>query len=187
MKNIIIAGPPRAGKSTLARRINRELGHSIIPMDAFVQTFKRTMPKLEIGKAGNGDELDARKLSPFLAHFVQHFAGWYSQGAKLVLEGVYIDYEHFFTEIDVAEYTLIGLSYNKLSAEEIFRNVRKHDGKYDWTFHETDDEMRENAEVFVTENARHYEKLTKHGFAVYDVSAERETVFAKIMEDIKRE
>ena len=39
MKNIIIAGPSRAGKSTLARKINEELNYYVISVDKLVAVF----------------------------------------------------------------------------------------------------------------------------------------------------
>jgi len=73
MKNIIIAGPPRAGKSTLARKINKELGHSIINLDGFVWAFKKAFPQLGIKDeedAANVDEIHVVKLAPFLAQYI---------------------------------------------------------------------------------------------------------------------
>ena len=41
MKNIIIAGSPRAGKTTLSKKINAELGHFIISIDSGQYYFDR--------------------------------------------------------------------------------------------------------------------------------------------------
>ena len=41
MKNIIIVGSSRAGKTTLAKRLNEELGCFVISLDKLVATFAR--------------------------------------------------------------------------------------------------------------------------------------------------
>ena len=43
MKNIIIAGPSRAGKSTLARKLNEELNCFIIGLDKLVTKYGFTI------------------------------------------------------------------------------------------------------------------------------------------------
>jgi len=48
MKNIIIAGPSRAGKTTLARKINEELNYFVISLDKLVATFSGAYPQLDI-------------------------------------------------------------------------------------------------------------------------------------------
>ena len=48
MKNIIIAGPSRAGKTTLARKINEELNYFVISVDKLVATFQGAYPQLNI-------------------------------------------------------------------------------------------------------------------------------------------
>jgi len=48
LKNIIIASPSRAGKSTLAKRINDELGFFAIALDKLVAKFGGAYPQLDI-------------------------------------------------------------------------------------------------------------------------------------------
>ena len=45
LKNIIIAGPSRAGKSTLARKIKDELNYFVISLDKLVATFGEAYPQ----------------------------------------------------------------------------------------------------------------------------------------------
>ena len=45
MKHLIVAGVPRAGKSTLSRRIARETGWQHVSMDAVIAGFERCFPQ----------------------------------------------------------------------------------------------------------------------------------------------
>ena len=46
MKNIIIAGPSRAGKTALARKLNEELNVFVISIDKLVAVFQGAYPQL---------------------------------------------------------------------------------------------------------------------------------------------
>ena len=48
LKNIIIVGPSRAGKTTLARKLNEELNYIVISLDQLVAVFQGAYPQLEI-------------------------------------------------------------------------------------------------------------------------------------------
>ncbi len=65
MRNIIIAGPSRAGKTTLATRINKELGHFVIGLDKLVATFQGAYPQLNI-RLNWDRQKTTDNLAPFL-------------------------------------------------------------------------------------------------------------------------
>ena len=104
MKNIIIAGPSRAGKSTLAKRINAELGHFVISLDKLVAMFNGAYPQLNIKL-----NWDGKKTTDNLAPFIGHLLGTFSSndgfayelnlrahavaGNRFVLEGGYVNFE----------------------------------------------------------------------------------------------
>ena len=73
IKNIIIAGPSRAGKSTLARKINEELGYFVISIDKLVATFQEAYPQLNI-KLNWNREKTTDNIAPFLGHFLGMFS-----------------------------------------------------------------------------------------------------------------
>ena len=73
MKNIIIAGPARAGKTTLARKINEELGCFVIGLDKLVAAFGAAYPQLDIRLAWNRKKA-AENIAPFLGHFLGLFS-----------------------------------------------------------------------------------------------------------------
>ena len=103
MKNIIIAGPSRSGKSTLARKINEELNYFIISADKLVAAFQGAYPQLDIRLAWDR-ERTTDNIAPFLGHFLGTFSSAdgrgllpYSHGAvkgnRFVLEGGYFNFE----------------------------------------------------------------------------------------------
>ncbi|MDR2688035.1 MAG: ATP-binding protein, partial [Oscillospiraceae bacterium] len=71
-KNIITAGPSRAGKSTLAKKINEELDCFVISLDKLVAAFQGAYPQLNI-KLNWDREKTTDNLAPFLGHFLGLF------------------------------------------------------------------------------------------------------------------
>jgi len=72
MKNIIITGTGRAGKSTLARKIHEELNCFVINNDRLVAMFGEAYPQLNI-RIGNGEK-SIGNISPFIGHFLGMFS-----------------------------------------------------------------------------------------------------------------
>jgi len=192
VKNIIITGPSRSGKSTLARKINKEFGHSIIRLDGFAWAFNFDFPQVGCSYKNSVAE-NASIITKFLLRYVEVWASPEHE-AYYVAEGVYIDYNQFFDKFKSLknpqsfeapdDLFLIGLHYNGSSADDLYMNMRKYDVEGDWTFNRSEEKLRKHAEQCVEENTYHYEQFVKHGFTTYDVSSEREAVFAQIMKDI---
>jgi len=205
MKNIIIAGPGRAGKTTLARKISEELNHFVINLDKLMAVFGKAYPQLDVRIAWDRDKATAN-LAPFLGHFLGAFSsdnGFVDElnlrthtvkGNKFVLEGGHFDFEQILSIIKTYgikelkdNFILIGLVQNKKTADEFFNDLRKYDTKDEWTYDFTDDELRELiVNDAIPSNQYMAEYLPKYGFTVYDTAIEREQVFDKIIEDIRR-
>ena len=203
MKNIIIAGPSRAGKSTLARKINEELNYFVISVDKLVATFQGAYPQLNIRLNWNRRKT-TDNLAPFLGHFLGAFSSSHGvayelnlrahavKGNRFVLEGGYFNFEKILPILKLYEieelkdsFFLIGLVQNKKTADEVFHDFRKYDTEDDWTYSLDDDDLREVSQEAIPFSRSMTDHLEKYGFTIYDTSTEREQVFDKIVEDIK--
>ncbi|MBN1692701.1 MAG: hypothetical protein JW845_04000 [Dehalococcoidales bacterium] len=204
MKNIIIAGPGRAGKTTLARKINEELNYFVISVDKLIATFQGAYPQLNIKLAWRRRKT-TDNLAPFLGHFLGAFSSSHGvayelnlrvhavKGNRFVLEGGHFNFEKILPILKMYgveelkdNFFLIGLVQNKKTADEFFNDFRKYDTEDDWTYGFDDDELREYVSRDAIPSSRSMtDHLVKYGFTIYDTSAEREQVFDKIVEDIK--
>ena len=204
MKNMIIAGPARAGKSTLARKLNEELHTFVIGLDKLVAAFQEAYPQLNVKLAWNRKKA-AENIAPFLGHFLGLFSSGdgrgllpYSHGAvqgnRFVLEGAYFDLEKissilrmYGTEELKDKFLLIGLVQNNKTVDEFVSDFKKYDTEDDWTYGFSDDALREIAEDEISFSRFMTDYLLEYGFAIYDTSADRERVLDQIVEDIKSE
>lgn len=203
LKNIIIVGPSRAGKTTLAKKINEKLNYFVISVDKLVATFQGAYPQLNI-RLNWDREKTADNLAPFLGHFLGTFSsshgvanelnlrGHAVKGNRFVLEGAYFSFEKMLPilktyEIDELKdsFFLIGLVQNEKTADEFFNDFRKYDTKDDWTYGLSDDDLREISGEAVTYSRSMTDQLVKYGFTIYDTSLEREQVLNQIVEDIE--
>jgi len=204
MKNIIIAGPGRAGKTSLARKINEELNYFVISVDKLITVFQGAYPQLNIRLAWNRKKA-TDNLAPFLGHFLGAFSSRQGmayelhlqahavEGNRFVLEGGHFDFEKILPVLKMygidefkEKFFLIGLVQNKKTADEFFSDFRKYDTEDDWTYGFNDDELREYvSQDAIPSNRSMTDHLTKYGFTLYDTSKDRERVFKIIIEDIK--
>ena len=203
MKNIIVAGPSRAGKSTLANKINDELGYFVICVDKLVAAFGRAYPQLDIRLNWNRDKT-TDNLAPFLGHFLGVFTNRNFmddqnlrvptiKGNKFVLEGGYFNIEKIVPVLKMYgieelkdNFLLIGLAQNNKTVDEYRNDFTKYDTEDDWTYGLSEDELREYiTQDLIPFNRSMTEHLEKYGFIIYDTSTKREQVFDKIIYDIK--
>ena len=203
LRNIIIVGPSRSGKSTLAKRISDELNYYVISIDKLVAVFQNSYPQLDIRLNWNRDKT-TENIAPFLGHYLGMFSSAdgrglleYSHGANgstgFVMEGAYYDFDQiesvlksYGIEEAKDRFVLIGLIQSKKSANEFFDDFRKYDTAEDWTFSLDDNELRAVAEDAVSFNEDMYKLLSSHGFEVFDTSTDREKVFDEIIEWLRK-
>jgi hypothetical protein len=204
LKNIIIAGPARAGKSTLARKLNEEFGYFVIGVDKLVAVFQGAYPQLDI-RLNWDREKTKDNIAPFLAHFLGMFSSAdgrgllpYSHGAvkgnRFVLEGGYFNFERILPILKTYgikelkdNFILIGLAQNNKTVDEFVSDFKKYDTEDDWTYGFNDDDLKENSEDAVSFSRSMTDHLLNYGFTIYDTSRQREEVFEKIIKDIQTE
>jgi hypothetical protein len=204
LKNIIIAGPSRAGKTTLAKKISEELNYFVISLDKLVATFQGAYPQLDI-RLNWDREKTTDNLAPFLGHFLGAFSSGHGakyelnlhahavKGNKFVLEGGYFNFEKISSVLKMYgieelkdNFILIGLVQNKKTADDYVSDFKKYDTEDDWTYGFTEDELRAYASNDAIPFSRSMtDHLLKYGFTIYDTSADREQVLEQIVEDIK--
>jgi len=196
-KNIILLGPSRVGKTTLAKRLNMELSYSVIATDDISIGFEEGMPQAKIGKP-NDYETSVANITTFLASYVSALA-WRSNfynGTKYVFDDGkgYFDFDKLVPIWEVIEpnkdywkeqYLIIGLTCHNQTLDEMFNAIRKHDVKDDWTNNISDDELRNHLVGNMEYSRNLHDKFQKYDPFIYDISKNREQVLDNIVNDIK--
>jgi len=196
-KNIIIIGSGRAGKTTLAKKLNEALNYSVIGTDDLSIGFAEGLPQSNIVDP-NDHKTSAANIAPFLASYVSALA-WrsnYYNGTKYVFEDGkgYFDFDKLVPIWEVIEpdkdywktqYLIIGLVYQNKTPEQLFDDIRKYDVENDWTYNLSDDELRGHVIKCIEDSKDFCDKFQKYDPIIYDVSENREQVLDDIVNDIK--
>lgn len=184
-KNILIMGPGRAGKTTLAKMINRKYGYSIISIDDIVTSLE-AFPELNISWDGNHVEI-AKALAPFLIKYIKELSegNKFYDGCKMVIEGTDIDFEQLIPHIDCDKTLLIGLTYNNRDEQSMFEIIRRYDTEDDWSYYLDDEKLREYCKHYIEVNKYFSENFKKYNIPSFDTSNNRNEVLNRIMDVIE--
>lgn len=189
-KNILITGAARCGKTTLAKKLNKKYGYSIISIDDIVSGLQ-AYPELNIQHDGDTD-ITTKNLGPFLEkYFIELSEGpYFYDGVKFVIEGTHIDFERIMpllqSEKYKEKYEIIGLTINNETAEELYNNMKKYDTEDDWTYWVKDEDLMGDAKYIIDRNKIFNNKFTEYHIKSYDTSYDREEVLDKIVIDLKK-
>ena len=181
MKNIIIVGPSRAGKTTLAKRLHEKFNYFVISLDKLVATFQAAYPQLDIRLNWNRDKT-TENIAPFIGHFLGLFSSddgikddlnlraHHVEGNHFVLEGGYFDFEKITSilkEYGVNElkdrFILIGLVQGQKTVDEYVSDFKKYDTEDDWTYNLSEDELTD----YVTRDAIPFNRVMMDYLAKY--------------------
>ena len=85
MRNILICGCPRVGKTNLAKKISRELGYTYIGLDNIFESIEE-LPSWPDPKYHDASII-SHELSSFVINFINHL----DKDKYYVIEGAYLD------------------------------------------------------------------------------------------------
>lgn len=198
MKNILIFGPSRMGKTTLAKRLQKEFGLSVVNWDVLIHAFALAFPQLEINFNGNF-ELTRKNVTPFTAHYLCEMArhSKYKTGSNFVADMSCFHFDVGFSLMEERlrdmggaklheEFAIIHL-VNTGPSEEMFCNIRRYDTENDWTFYLDDTALRSWCDQQIGIDPLIDAKLNEFNSSLYDVAQGRERAFEKIVNDLKKE
>jgi len=192
-----------AGKTKLAKRIDKELDYFVISLDRLVATFNGAYPQLNIRLAWDRGKA-SDNLAPFLGHFLGAFSSNHGvayelnlrthavEGNRFVLESGYFNFDKILPILKIYDtgglkdnFLMIGLVQSNKTVDEFFNDFRKYDTEEDWTYGFDDGELRE----YIIKDAIPFSRfmtdhLAGYGFTIHDTSMGREQVLDKIAEYI---
>lgn len=176
-KNIIIIGPPRSGKTTLAQKIVKELkGYSLISGDNFSASYISACKYCGIRSIN----IDFPKIQCY--HYLTECM-YYENKINYVFESSY--YNEDLLKQNSNKFLIIFLGYSKLSESELFNNIRKNDKKNDWTYIESDQQLKFYCEEFVKASKEKEQIAKDNNYWYIDTSYNRDTILNEALMKIK--
>jgi len=185
--NIIIAGVPRAGKSTISHRISRKFGYQHVSMDAINAGFERVFPELGVNTYAEGmTSLEilcniSGKIAPFIRAMMD--GGEYDEFDRgMVLDVYQLLPEDYMKHLNGANCEIFYLLNSDVTPEERFLILKAHDTEKDYSFNIPDEELREGCEYSVEQSKLMKEQCMKHGLPYYETARDREKVFERFVQ-----
>ena len=187
--NIIIAGVPRAGKSTISQILSKRFGFQHISMDSIIANFEKCFPETGVNTYCGLSSLDTLKLisgkmAPFVRamidskHYDEFEPGMIFDMYQLLPQ----DYEKHLRDANCQVFYFLT---SDVTPQERVEIQRKYDTPKDYTFNRSDDELLEGAEYIVEQSLIMKEQCEKLSIPFYETARNREKVFADFLQMIE--
>ena len=185
--NIIIAGVPRAGKSTVSRLLSKEYGYQHVSMDSIIAGFEKCFPETGVNTYQGLSSMETlRVISGKMAPFVRAMldsAEYDESEPGMVLDMYQLLPEDYDRYIRGANCDIAYFITSDVTPEERFAIQKKYDTEKDYTFHKSDEELREGAKYIVEQSALMKAQCEKLGLPYYETAREREQAFRRFLLD----
>ncbi|MCM1027147.1 MAG: hypothetical protein NC432_11975 [Roseburia sp.] len=185
--NIIIAGVPRAGKSTISRLLSKQYGYQHVSMDSIIAGFEKCFPETGVNTyAGLSFMETLRMISGKMAPFVRAMleSGEYDEFCPgMVLDMYQLLPEDYMKYIYGANCEIFYFLTSDVTPEERFAIQKKYDTEKDYTFYKSDEELREGAVYLVEQSICMKEQCRKYGLPYFETARDREHIFNSFLSD----
>jgi hypothetical protein len=194
MKHLIIAGVPRAGKSTLSRRIARQLGWQHVSMDAIIAGFEQCFPEtgVDTGLSVNQGRpsleilrVISSRMAPFL-HAMTDPEEYDRQNGPMVIDMYQLLPEDYVRCRLSDACRVLYLVTGSVTPEERFAIQKRYDTPEDYTYTLTDQERMEGCRELVAQSRLIQAQCQQYGLPCHETARDREQVFAAILEQLEK-
>ena len=186
MKNIMILGTCRTGKTTFSKMLQNELkNYQIIEVDSIISALQSTFSGIQIGFIH--DCLEDNKLAQFISILLD------KNKHRLGNEYGYIINSDSIMPVDLIKYfdlsnTIIYYVVNSnLTIEQIFNKCRYYDDENQWTSKRTDDNLLNHIKKAKEFENQIIDQCKKYNIKFIDTSNNREATFEKLLVKIKED
>ena len=185
--NIIVAGVPRTGKSTVSHLLATKYGYQHVSMDSIIAGFEKCFPETGVSTYCGLSSMDTlRMISGKMAPFVRAMleSGEYDEHEPgMVLDMYQLLPEDYDKYIRGANCDIVYFITSDVTPEERFQIQKKYDTEKDYTFYKPDEELREGAEYIVEQSILMKAQCEKLGLPYYETARDREQVFMQFLRD----
>lgn len=184
--NIIIAGVPRAGKSTISHRLAKRYGYQHISMDSIIAGFEECFPETGVNTYAGLSSMDtlhliSGKMAPFVRAMLE--SGEYDEFQPgMVLDIYQLLPEDYMKHIHGANCEIAYFLTSDVTPEERLAIQKRYDTPKDYTFYKPDEELREGAVYIVEQSILMKEQCQKYGLPYFETARDREQMFEYFLE-----
>jgi hypothetical protein len=184
--NIIIAGVPRAGKSTISHIVSKKFGYQHVSMDSINAGFEKVFPELGIDTSADMPSLEklhniSAKIAPFIKAMMD--SGEYDEFEPgMVLDVYQLLPEDYMKYLYGGNCEVFYFITSEVTPEERYSILKTYDTEKDYTFNKPEDELREGCLELVEESKFIKEQCIKYKLPYYETAEKREEVFEQFIQ-----
>lgn len=165
MKNILIAGVAKSGKSTLCEMICNKVKINHIPFDYFTAAMKRNYP--EWGIKSNVIINDTSEKLCKLINTISSIID--DSEEKFIIDSDHIMPHDIINNINRDNWNIIFIGYPNISVDEKFNDIRKYE-RVGWTAKRADDDLKDTIKQLINISKIIEEECQKYNIKFIDAS-----------------
>ncbi len=187
-KYTIIAGVPRAGKSTISQIIATKMGCQHISMDSIIAGIEKVFPETNIDTEASGEPLKnleqiSLKIAPFIRAMMD--SGEYDERDYGVVIDVYqLLPKDYVTYIGDERCDIYYFLSSDTTPEERFRILQLYDTPNDYTYYNSDADNQSCCMDIVNISNHLKEQCILYGLPYYETSHNREKVVDEFISNL---
>ena len=208
MKNILIIGIGRAGKTTLSNMIKQKYNnYSLIHSDSIKWGIIRGEGKenyyrdnVEEQKKWEHSDIFQNILLEIFNSCVRNDGGEdgylvdyvkrnnaTTNGYGYILESGQLELRNVIKHINLDNTIIICLGLGNLTKQGIFDLCRTYDTEKDWSYETSDDDLKKHIEKWYETNETLKKECLEYGFKYIDTTHNRKEVLNQVLNDISKE
>lgn len=174
-KNVIIFGPGKTGKTTLARKINETYGCEIQSTKNILESLERTYPS---DSAISYSEFETK----FLVDYIKRLSSGpdFILSNKNVVEINTTNIAEILSLVDLDRNMIIGLSHGEVTPDELYGNIRKNEGDLDLTHFMPDESLKVMTKGYLLDDKKLSKLYENNNIKTFITSNDRDNVLNEI-------
>lgn len=190
-KHIIIAGVPRAGKSTVSQFIAHKYGYQHISMDSIIAGIEKTFPETGINSDAAVPVTDnlaciSAKMGPFLRAMMD--SGEYDElDYGMVIDIYQLLPKDYIQYIDPSICDIYYFLTSDVTPEERYQILKTYDTPKDYTYYHSDEENRESCISMVEVSKLFKDQCQKFGLPYYETAVNRPDVIHSFLQSLEKQ
>ncbi|WP_160680497.1 hypothetical protein [Clostridium sp. C8-1-8] len=188
-KHIIIAGVPRAGKSTISQMISKKFGYQHISMDSIIAGIEKTFPETGIDSDADTEPSDnlvniSAKMAPFIRAMMD--SGEYDElDYGMVIDIYQLLPKDYVQYIDSSICDIYYFITSEVTAQERYEILKAHDTPNDYTYYLSDTENMENCISLVKVSKLIKEQCLRFDLSNFETANNRDDVINTFIKSLR--
>lgn len=182
MKNIIIIGPSRVGKSTLSSMLCKKYNLSYISGDSIRNAFINIYPVLGYTTKNT---IEKDEFCKFINWVINENNIHLKRNIYYVIDSADISLDNAMKFFNNA--IIIGIGCKEITIQEMIKKIKENDTKLEWTYGYSDNDLYDIADETIKKSKELYIKCLNSNVSYFDTSIDRYKTYEEIFKYIEEE